>query len=62
MLLEEDDEVTEVVFVIKGFYHLGYSIEGKKYFKFLLSRTNIGGYGCLFFKPANYNYKSQGEI
>ena len=57
MLYEELDEFNEVIFVMKGFYKVGYSINNK--YEFLPEKqckNVIGAYGVTFSKRSLFIY------
>ena len=58
-LFEELDEFNEIIFFMKGFYEVGYSINNKN--EFLpekQSKNVIGAYGATFDKRALFIYKT----
>lgn len=60
VLVDELDEFNEVIFFMKGFYCVGYSINNQKYFYPELYSTNvIGAYGATFNKRALFIYKTK---
>jgi hypothetical protein len=60
LLVEELDEFNEVIFFMKGFYCVGYSINNLNYYYPELFSTNvIGAYGATFNKRALFIYKTK---
>jgi hypothetical protein len=58
-LVEELDEFNEVVFFMKGFYRVGYSINNQNHFYPEAFSTNvIGAYGATFYKRSLFMYKT----
>lgn len=60
VLVEELGEFNEVIFFMKGFYCVGYSINNQNHFYPELFSTNvIGAYGATFNKRALFMYKTK---
>jgi len=59
LLYEELDEFNEVIFVMKGFYRVGYSINNKyEFLPEMQTKNVIGAYGVTFSKRSLFIYKT----
>jgi CRP-like cAMP-binding protein len=58
IIYHDMEEVDELIFVVKGEYAIGYTLNATEYLALRLSaRTVIGDYGIMFQKRSEFLYK-----
>ena len=61
-LFAEQDEITEVYFLMSGIWDIGFSVNLEQFFKMRYEHYSvIGAYGVTFFKRSAYIYKTVTE-
>ena len=57
LLREELDEFTEVIFMMDGFFEIGYTINQMTKYVLKYDKNEIGAYNVTFFKRSLFNYR-----
>lgn len=61
ILFDELDEFHSVVYILNSFYHVGFSVNKKHYFKLKQKNQDIGAYGVTFNKKSSFIFKTGAE-
>lgn len=45
IIMDENEPIEQIVFIMDAFYHIGFCINNKQYFKIKMKHQDIGAYG-----------------